>query len=89
MRWTEAELLWLFALKRDTELSVPEPIAAPNGTLVHRVSTNKIPEGRVVTLLRWIPGRRIGKHPVPPLVRQIGAFMAQLHDHTERFSPAR
>lgn len=86
LRWTEAELLWLLAIKRDTELSVPEPIAAPNGTFVHRVSTNKIPEGRIVTLLQWIPGRRIGKRPAPYLVRQIGAFMAQLHSHTEQFS---
>ena len=86
IRWTEAELLWLLALKRDTELSVPEPIATPNGTLVHRVSTNKIPEGRLVSLLRWIPGRRIGNRPVPNLVRQIGAVMARLHDHTKQFS---
>ena len=86
IKWTEAELLWLFALKRDTDLSVPEPIAAPNGALVHKVSTNNIPEGRVVTLLRWMPGRAIGKRPVPNLARQIGAFMAQLHNHTVQFS---
>lgn len=86
LKWTEAELLWLLAIKRDTNLSVPEPIAALNGTFVHKVYTNKIPEGRLVTLLRWMPGQSISKRPVPDLVRQIGAFMAQLHNHTEQFS---
>ncbi|MCB0008623.1 MAG: phosphotransferase, partial [Anaerolineales bacterium] len=84
--WTEAELLWLRAIKRDTDLTVPEPVAALNGTLVQRVSTNQIPAGRVVTLLRWTPGQKIGKRPAPDLVRQIGAFMAHLHDHTEHFA---
>jgi len=84
--WTEAEILWLLALKRDTELSVPEPIAAPDGTFVHNVSTDKIPEGRLATLLRWIPGQKIGKHPASHIVKQMGACMAQLHNHTEQFS---
>ena len=86
IKWTQAELLWLFALKRDTKLSVPEPIADPNGNFVHIISTNKIPEGRLVTLLRWMPGQRIGKHPAPYLVKQIGTRMAHLHNHTEQFS---
>jgi Ser/Thr protein kinase RdoA (MazF antagonist) len=85
MRWTEGELLWLMALRRDTALVVPEPIAAPDGTFVQRVSSKTMPEGRFVSLLRWIPGQRIGKHPAPDVARHIGAFMAQLHNHTEQF----
>ena len=83
---TKAELLWLFALQRDTALSVPEPVTAQDGTLVQRVSTDKIADGRLVTLLRWMPGQRIGKRPRSNLVRQIGAFMAQLHNHTDQFT---
>ena len=43
--WSQAELLWLSALRRDTGLAVPEPVAALDGSLVQTVATAGIPEG--------------------------------------------
>ena len=82
----EAELLWLTALRQDTALPVPEPVIAQDGTWVQTVSTDRIPDGRIVTLLRWMPGHWIGNHPKPTVLAQMGTFMAHLHRHTERFA---
>ena len=86
LTWGNAELIWLEALRREAGLPVPVPASAPDGTTVLRVATDKIPDGRQVTLLQWVPGKRIGKRPPPDLARQIGAFMGQMHQHTEHFS---
>lgn len=82
----EVELLWLLALQTDTALSVPEPIPAQDGTLVQVIATEGIPETRCVTLLRWVPGQILDDQPTPNLLTQMGAFMAQLHNHTEQFA---
>lgn len=81
----EAELLWLAALRKDTTLAVPEPVPAQDGTLVQIVSTQHLPEGYPVTLLKWMPGELIENQPTPDILAQMGAFMAQLHRHAEQF----
>ena len=83
---TTGELLWLMALRRDTDLVVPKPVLAEDGSFVQKVNTRKIPEGRLVDLLHWMPGKPIGKQPSLKLSGQMGVFMAQLHAHTETFS---
>ena len=79
------ELLWLLALHGDTALAVPEPIRSQNGMLVQVVATKGIPEARCVTLLRWMEGKTVGERAKPNVLAQMGAFMAQLHNHTEQF----
>jgi Ser/Thr protein kinase RdoA (MazF antagonist) len=81
----EAEMAWLSALRRDTALAVPEPVASKDGALAQVVAAEGVPEGRLVTLLRWMPGRLIGNRPTPDVLAQMGAFMAQLHHHAEGF----
>lgn len=81
----EAELRWLLALQHDTTLAVPLPIAAQDGALLQVVATKGIPEARCVTLLRWMSGRTVGERANAKVLAQMGAFMAQLHCHTEQF----
>jgi Ser/Thr protein kinase RdoA (MazF antagonist) len=82
----EAELFWLAALRTDTALNVPEPVSAQDGALVQVVSTPELPEGHPVTLLKWLPGTLVDEQPTPDILRQMGAFMAQLHHHAEQFT---
>jgi Ser/Thr protein kinase RdoA (MazF antagonist) len=82
----KAEMAWLAALRRDTSLAVPEPVAAQDGTLVQVVTADGVPGSRLVSLLRWMPGRLIGDRPAPGILAQMGAFMAHLHHHAERFA---
>lgn len=87
-RWqmmTKAELCWLAALRRDTDLAVPEPVTASDGEDVHVVATDAIPDGRIVTMLRWMEGELIGDEPTLDIVSQTGTFMAHLHRHADTF----
>jgi Ser/Thr protein kinase RdoA (MazF antagonist) len=82
----EAEMCWLAALRQDTMLHVPEPVAAQDETLAPVVSSEEVPGAHLVTLLRWMPGQLVGDRPTPAMMEQMGAFMAYLHDHTGQFS---
>ena len=52
----EAQLLWLSALRRETDLAVPEPVPLPGGSLVGEVSFADLPPWDA--LLRRVSARR-------------------------------
>lgn len=80
-----SELLWLLALRRDTDLVVPEPVPTHAGNLVTLASTAGVPEARQCVVFRWVDGRfRHSRLGVKELER-VGAFMAKLHLHAEHF----
>lgn len=83
-----SELLWLQALRWDTDLPVPEPITTRDGELVCEAAAAGVPEARWCVLLRWTEGRFL-YNVAPGLERlhRIGGFMARLHSHAERFAP--
>jgi len=49
--------MWLSALRRETELAVPEPMPTLDGELFTLVASDAVPEPRVCVLFRWLPGR--------------------------------
>jgi len=82
-----SEMQWLMALRRETELLVPEPIPNDAGDLVTMGAVIEVPEPRPCVLLRWIPGNPPMSGIQPAIVEYIGAFTAQLHQHAEQFIP--
>src|SRR6478609_7446855 len=48
----ESEMAWLAALRRDTDLVVPEPVATRDGSLVVTASEPGVPGERCCALLR-------------------------------------
>jgi Ser/Thr protein kinase RdoA (MazF antagonist) len=83
-----SELLWLQALRRDTDLAVPEPVPAKDGELVLAAAGPSMPDPRPCVLLRWMDGRFLyNVAPSRERLRRIGAFIAGLHRHAERFEP--
>lgn len=77
----ESELAWLEAVRRDTELPVPEPVPARNGRLLQAFS---LPDGqtRYGVLFRFIDG----EEPSPQtnlvdLFGVLGQYAAILHRH--------
>jgi Ser/Thr protein kinase RdoA (MazF antagonist) len=80
------EQLWLSSIRNDTNLQVPTPVQAQDGAMVQLTSTPELPEGRLVTLLHWMPGKLVGKRPSKNMMQQLGVFMSGLHKHTENFS---
>ncbi len=80
----ETELQWLSALSRDTNLVVPEPISALDGSLVQEVSAACVSEVRQCVLFRWVEGcftRRIRATQM----HAVGSLQVKLHRHAREF----
>lgn len=80
-----AEMAWLAALHRDTDLPLPRPLANRKGALVTTVSIPGVPEARHCAIFGWLPGRLLADKISPPTLRQLGAIAARLHRHGQRF----
>lgn len=88
---TEAQLrseaIWLAALRRETDLGVPEPVATASGDWLTVVAADGVPEARACLLFRWVEGRFRRHGPSAADLRRVGGFMARLHAHTRTFTP--
>ena len=83
----ESEMAWLAALRRDTDLLVPEPVATADGLLAVTVSDPGVPEPRTCALLRWIDGRFVDRRLTPAHVARMGATIAGLQAHADAWQP--
>jgi Ser/Thr protein kinase RdoA (MazF antagonist) len=59
-----SELLWLAALRRDTDLGVP--------ALVVTAEADGVPGPRHCVLFRWLEGRFLSANTSPGAIRQVG-----------------
>ncbi|MEM7127151.1 MAG: phosphotransferase [Chloroflexota bacterium] len=79
------ELVWLDALRRETAIQVPKPVATSDGGLIHEIKLDNDPGPRSVVLFHWLPGELLGDHLNTGRVQQMGTIMARLHNHGEQF----
>jgi len=77
----DAELAWLAALARDTDLTVP---VARFST---RVAASELPDGGRCIAFGWVQGRPCGGRPSRRLVADLGRVIGMLHGHGARFRP--
>jgi Ser/Thr protein kinase RdoA (MazF antagonist) len=82
-----SELTWLEALNREGDLPVPAPVPTSDGKLVERIVSPCFPNGRLVSLLRWLEGRKIHKGFAPHHLRALGQVVARLHDFSANWQP--
>ncbi len=82
-----SEMAWLVALRRDTDLGVPEPVAARNGSLVVVVSNPGVPEPHACVVLRWLDGRFVDQRLAPVHLSQVGALEGRLQLHAASWTP--
>jgi Ser/Thr protein kinase RdoA (MazF antagonist) len=82
-----SEMAWLAALRRDTDLAVPEPMPTQDGDLLTVVAMEGVPEPRMCVLFRWMDGRFVGTRIDAWHLEHVGTFTAQLHDHTAHWTP--
>ncbi|ADU50074.1 phosphotransferase enzyme family protein [Intrasporangium calvum] len=81
----DSELAWLRALREDTDLLVPEPLAARDGASA--VAVTEAGETRLCSVLRWMDGRIHEASPRPVHLHRLGAAMASLHDQADAWTP--
>lgn len=83
----DLELTWLAAMRREANLPVPEPVAAPDGRLLFPINAPGVPGTRHCSLLRWIKGRSVKNRFGPHHLRAQGRLMAQLHQFFIQWQP--
>ncbi len=79
----ELELEWLLAMRREARLPVPEPQKARDGRLLLDIATPGIPDGRNVSMLRWVRGRSVKNRATPEMLVKQGRLMAQFHNFSQ------
>lgn len=78
-----AELAWLAALSRDTDLAVPVPRATRTGEPYTVVDSPEHGRALPAVLFGWLPGRTPGKELTRDQSRALGRAAASLHAHAE------
>lgn len=76
-----AEVAWLEALARETDLWVPVPQRTAAGELLARVHQPDLDRELSAVLMSWLPGRDVGEAITTLKLRATGAAMATLHQH--------
>jgi Ser/Thr protein kinase RdoA (MazF antagonist) len=82
-----SEMMWLTALRKDTELGVPQPMLTQNGEMAITVKIDNVPEPRHCSVFNWVPGVNAADRLSPENIHKLGVFTASLHNHAETFSP--
>ena len=72
---------WQRELLRDLVLGVPQYVSARDGSNVHPVSLDGIPEQRDCAVLTWVPGRTVGPSVTLEQAANSGRLFARLHKH--------
>ena len=79
------ELLWLMALRRDTNLIVPEPLMAIDGEILRTVAAPGISGFHPCMLFSWVDGDGLGEDVSVESFEGIGRSLATLHRHSVTF----
>ena len=87
LRENRAEMFWLNALKRDTDLKVTEPVARRDGQYITVTSVPGVPDEQRCALFKWIPGRPLENHLSPENYYKYGQVLAKLHNHASTLKP--
>jgi Ser/Thr protein kinase RdoA (MazF antagonist) len=83
----ESEMAWLTALRRETDLGVPEPVRSRDGSFVVVAESAGVPVPHSCVLMRWLDGRFSDVRLAPVHLRRVGILEARLHDHADRWTP--
>lgn len=82
-----SEMIWLAALRRDTDLQVPEPLVTRRGEYVSTTQVDCVPEARHCVIFSWLPGRDLDEQLNIEALEQFGALVARLHRHAAEWTP--
>jgi Ser/Thr protein kinase RdoA (MazF antagonist) len=81
------ELTWLAALRQEADLPVPEPVSTLNGELLTRITSPEVPDGKLVSLMRWVDGRHLNKGLQTHHSNAWGELVGQLHKFSAGWQP--
>jgi Ser/Thr protein kinase RdoA (MazF antagonist) len=82
-----SEMTFLDALRHEADLPVPEPVPTLDGELLIQISTPGVPQGKIVSLMRWIDARRLTTGFRPSHFQAWGKMTARLHAFAAGWQP--
>lgn len=75
-----AQQAWVHAIARDTDVTVPDAVAAPDGRTVVPVACREVGRDLLCVVNTWLDGPDVGECD-PVQARALGRAMATLHQH--------
>ncbi len=75
-----AQQAWVHAIARDTDVEVPDAVAAPDGRTVVAVPCPRLGRDLLCVVNTWLEGPDVGECD-PEQARALGRVMATLHEH--------
>jgi len=78
----EAETDWLSALSAGTDLLVPYPLPALDGTFIQDFDLAPDSHLSVSVLQAWLPGEQLAESVTTERITQVGRVLASLHNHS-------
>lgn len=88
-RAVAAEAEWVRAVGAETSVTVPVLIPTLDGRPATTTQCRGLDHPLPVVLYGWLDGRNLGDNPSMRQLEALGAAMAQLHDHTNRWPEKR
>ena len=82
-----AELTWLMALRRDTDIVVPEVLRARDGSLVQTVSAPDLDKPRHAVVYSFLSGTEPPEDALLPGFERLGEISARMHLHVKSWEP--
>ncbi|HEX9090479.1 MAG TPA: phosphotransferase, partial [Anaerolineales bacterium] len=82
-----SELTWLEVLNQEAGLPVPAPVPTSDGKLLTTIITPGIPTGRVISLMKWLDGRRYFQGLRPHHLKAFGQVVAEMHAFSASWRP--
>jgi Ser/Thr protein kinase RdoA (MazF antagonist) len=82
-----AQVMWLSALARDTDVGAPAPLLPRDGDVFVTISNAGVPGPTRCMVLSWVGGTPLGKRLSEVNLAKMGALFARLHAHGLAFEP--
>lgn len=83
-----SEMMWMMALRRDTDILVPEVLSAKDGSLVQTISAPDLDKPRHVVVYSFIPGTEPPEDALLPGFERLGEISARMHLHAKTWEPS-
>lgn len=82
-----SELTWLMALRRDTDIVVPDVLAAKDGSLVQTFAASGLDMPRHAAVYSFLAGSEPPEDQLNPGFERLGEISARMHLHAKGWSP--
>lgn len=82
-----SEMMWLIALRQDTDITVPEVMRSRDGSLVQTINAPDMDKPRHAVVYSFLPGTEPPEDQLIPGFERLGEISARMHLHARDWTP--